>query len=213
MLPKRPRVECSPDEAKLRERFAETLFAVTEDGRAIEMGRTLFNETLSESRDSGLHDLGPDLYNIIKGTSPIPVGLESILVEITESVRIAQEEGARTEDIAWWWSHTELERRLIAKLDEKLYARYFAENLRAKLTPDEAALAIHRTIPIYVYSLTSVKNQIAEAHRPIAAELKNRVDKYLNGLSLEQRNQIRDEAITRGSLNCILIDRIKAGQF
>jgi len=192
-------------ETQLEKVYAERYQAIT--GVTAPMAKKfiklLLTQTIKESKRAGTYGLPQDYGQKL---------IES--AETDESVKEALEkkraDGVTDDDIKSWWAISDLERRLLIKIDETNRVGLFLKFINFdKIPRDEANTLVIKYHP--VYGDPDDTTQWEGDDRPIPPELRERVNRYVQtqqALPLEEQ-QKKIEAFT--SLNARVRHEIKEG--
>jgi len=194
-----------PLETQLEKVYSERYQAIT--GVTAPMAKKfikmLLVQTIKESKRAGTYSLAPDYGQKL---------IES--AETDESVKEMLEkkraEGVTDDDIRKWWGISDLERRLLLKIDETNRVGLFLKFINFdKISRDEANAMVIKYHP--VYGDPDDTSQWTGEDRPIPPELRERVNNYVQqqqSLPLEEQ-QKKLEAFS--SLNARIRNEIKEG--
>jgi hypothetical protein len=192
-------------ETQLEKVYAERYQAIT--GVTAPMAKKfiklLLTQTIKESKRAGTYGLPQDYGQKL---------IES--AETDESVKEALEkkraDGVTDDDIKSWWAISDLERRLLIKIDETNRVGLFLKFINFdKIPRDEANTLVIKYHP--VYGDPDDTTQWEGDDRPIPPELRERVNRYVQNqqaLPLEEQ-QKKIEAFT--SLNARVRHEIREG--
>ncbi|MHC9540272.1 MAG: hypothetical protein AB9903_12210 [Vulcanimicrobiota bacterium] len=192
-------------EAQLEKVYCERYQAIT--GVTAPMAKKfikmLLVQTIKESKRAGTYSLTPDYGQKL---------IES--AETDESVKEMLEkkraDGVTDDDIRRWWAISDLERRLLLKIDETNRVGLFLKFINFdKISRDEANTMVIKYHP--VYGDPEDTSQWEGEDRPIPPELRERVNHYVQqqqSLPLEEQ-QKKLEAFS--SLNARIRHEIKEG--
>jgi len=192
-------------ETQLEKVYAERYQAIT--GVTAPMSKKfiklLLTQTIKESKRAGTYSLPPDYGQKL---------IES--AETDESVKETLEkkraDGVTDDDIKRWWAISDLERRLLLKIDETNRVGLFLKFINFdKIQREEANTLVIKYHP--VYGDPDDTTQWEGDDRPIPPELRERVNRYVQtqqALPLEEQQKKIDEFT---SLNARIRHEIKEG--
>jgi hypothetical protein len=122
----------------------------------------------------------------------------------------ARQEGARDEDIQWWYNLSSVEREMIIMMEDiERYALYRKCRVDEGLSSDESVKKVRKYNPMYgdPSDTTHTKGK----DRPLPAELKNRIDNYIEKKSVTDREVYKKAIEESSTLNALIRTEIKKG--
>ncbi len=153
-----------------------------------------------ESRAAGSDQLGGDFGDFLLAMSDTDQVASEIL-------RKARQEGARDEDIRWWWNMYDLERRMMIEHDTLFKFTVYDHAREEGLTDAESTLKVKRSFPIYGDPDDTSRGKGDD--RPIPYELKDRVNEWIQ---CQNRDALRAEGAKASSMNAFIRQEIQAGR-
>jgi hypothetical protein len=120
-----------------------------------------------------------------------------------------RKEGAKDPDILWWWNMHDLERRMMLKVDEQRRTTEYLRYRQAGLSKDEAGEKVRTYYPSYGDPDDMTQDNPEDAHLP--AELKRRIDRYIERRSLADPDEFRRELEASSTFNALVRREIRKG--
>lgn len=118
------------------------------------------------------------------GNSNLPQNFGDVLIEnestdekVKEMLAKRRKEGARDEDIRWWWNLHDYERRIMGKTDDIFRLAVFTNSILKGMEPDEASAKLRKCFPMYG-DPDDLSHTTGE-DRPLPLELKYRINIYM----------------------------------
>jgi hypothetical protein len=154
--------------------------------------------------------------SVKEGTSKFPQNFGDILLE-KESTNphfkslLAKKrgEGAKDEDIRWWWNMHDLEKRMMVEVDNWSGFTLFLKLKENGLNEKEAGKRVKKSRPIF--------GDPDDAHvtgddRPLPHELRDRINIYLEKRSQTEPEKLKREIEESSSVNALIRKEIKNGK-
>jgi len=152
----------------------------------------------------------------MEGTSNLPLNYGDIRLEkestnegIKSILTKLRKKGVRNEDIRWWWNMNDIERRIIAVVDENSRLAMFTQSVEEGMTGEEAAKKVRKHHPIYgdPYDTThTIGND-----RPLPIELKDRINIYVERRSQTDLEQFKKYIEKSPTFNALVREEIEKG--
>lgn len=143
-------------------------------GMSLSQAKNFFRDMLEQAKEESIKE----------GTDNLPQNFGDILLEKESTddetkVMLAKkrEEGVRDEDIRWWWSLNDLERRIMLKVDDIHRGALYMDSIEKGLSEDESASRVRKYHPMYG-NPDDISNTNGD-DRPLPYELKDRVNNYI----------------------------------
>ena len=150
-----------------------------------------------------------------EGMDNLPDNFGSILIkkeneggEIKRVLTKARKEGARTEDILWWWNLNDLERRMMNFIDNTFRMQSFTKDIEKGLSEEEATIQTRKYFPIYG-DPDNTSNTTGD-DRPLPFELKDRVNIYIEKRKNDTASY-KSEIEKTSTLNALIRKEIRNG--
>ena len=125
-------------------------------------------------------------------------------------LNIKRKEGVRNEDIRWWWSLHDYERRMMHKYDDLCEFALFLKYTKGdKLTQKESIKLVRKYHPFYGDPEDTTNTNGND--RPIPWELKDRVNKYVERRSFFELDNFKKDMDTSSSFNSLIRKEIQNG--
>lgn len=166
-------VEETDEQASRRlAREYEGIFASEGDPRPGESAAKM----LSRAREGGLAPLFPVGG---RGASAMLLALAEHDERARAYVDACRADGVTDQDFETWWSLHELDRRMVAQVDELDSATALVSLARQGMSPPDAIQQVLRTLPRYAYPLTARAALGPQGDdRPLPYELKDRFNRW-----------------------------------
>jgi hypothetical protein len=165
--------------------------------------RRMLKEAKEESRKEGTAKLPANFGEIILQKEAADKDTQAALLK-------KRAEGIRDDDIRWWWGMTDLERRILAKVDDffrlAMYTKYRNED---GLGNEEAATKVRKLYPIYG-DPQDTTHTIAD-DSPLPYELKDRVNRYVESRSQADPDKCQKEIEESTTFNAFVRREIRRG--
>lgn len=170
--------------------------------------RSLFRKMMKEAKEESRKE----------GTSNLPAHFGEILLQKeaadkkTQAILLKKrEEGVKDEDIRWWWGMSDLERRIMSKVDDffglSMYIKYRNED---GLGNEEAATKVRKFHPIYgdPQDMTHTSGD----DRALPYEIKDRVNRYIVRRSQTDLDKCKEEIEKSPTFNAFVRREINRGK-
>ena len=163
----------------------------------------LLRQARKESKDLGTANLPEDYGHQL---------LEKEEAEDRTRLKLAsrRKEGVRDEDIHWWWSMHDLERRMMLKVDEQRRTTEYLRYRQAGLSKDDAGEQVRRFYPSYGNPDEMPQTSPEDGHLP--PELKRRIDRYIETRSHTDPETFRKEMEASSTFNALVREEIQKGR-
>ncbi|MDD5435320.1 MAG: hypothetical protein PH343_07825 [Nitrospira sp.] len=146
-----------------------------------------------------------------EGTLNLPQNLGDILLEKKSAMlEKRRKEGARDEDIRWWWNRHELDRKMMNTVDNISKLALFKRLMHEEgLDEYEAAKEVRKWFPDY--GDPEDTTHTTGDDRPLPFELKDRINIYIQKRSLTDPDQYKKEIEESPSFNALIRKEIRKG--
>ena len=170
-------------------------------GMSLSQAKSTFRDMLKLAKDEAQAE----------GTLNLPQNLGDILLgKKSAMLEKRRKEGARDEDIRWWWNRHELDRKMMIKFDDisklGLFKKLLEEN---HLSDEEAMKEVRKWFPDY--GDPEDTTYTAGDDRPLPFELKDRINIYIQKRSQTDPDQYKREIEESSSFNALIRKEIKKG--
>jgi len=189
--------------------------------------KKIMNETIEDLRKIFFDDTpsvimpksGEFIDCFVLGPMTNNPAINSFLENIRKKLPKILKEGVREEDFKWWWNLNDVERNMMIIDDDiSKYQAYCFEieksNKLMEENPTEAAAKkVRKSFPIYgnPYGKPDDTTQETGDDRPLAIELKNRINIYIEKRSKENPEQLRRDLEQSSTFNALIRKEIRAG--
>lgn len=179
----------------------------TKMGLPLSEAKSLFHKMLKEakeeSRKEGTPNLPAKFGEILLQKEAVDKKTQTILSK-------KREEGVKDDDIRWWWGMSDLERRIMSKVDDffrvALYIKYRDED---GLGNEEAATKVRKFYPIYGDPQDTTHTSGDD--KPLPYEIKDRVNRYIERRSQTDPDKCKKEIEESTTFNAIVRKEIRRG--
>lgn len=169
--------------------------------------KKLFRKMLEEAKEESGKE----------GTSNLPANfgemlLQKELVDKNTQAILSKKraEGVKDDDIIWWWGMNDLERRIMAKVDDffraAMYIHYRHED---GLGNEEATTKVRKFYPIYGDPQDTTHTSGDD--RPLPYEIKDRVNRYVERRSQTDSDKWQKEMEESTTFNAFIRREIRRG--
>jgi hypothetical protein len=123
--------------------------------------------------------------SIAGGTDQMPINYGTYCLEkaktdpqMAKALKGKTSENITEKDLKWWWNKSDIERRLIHKIDNVLRLQKYLLLIQSGCSEADAVQKVRANYPMYgnPSDETNAQNQ----DRPLPYELKNRINAYLS---------------------------------
>jgi len=163
----------------------------------------MLKEAKEESRKEGSSKLPTNFGEILLQKEAVDKQTQAILLK-------KREEGVQDDDIRWWWSMNDLERRIMSKVDDffrlAMYIKYRDED---GLDTEDAATKVRRFYPLYGDPQDTTHTNGDD--RPLPYEIKNRVNCYVERRSQTDPDKCKKEIEESTTFNAFVRREIRRG--
>ncbi len=151
-----------------------------------------------------------DTLNLPQNFGNILLEKESTVEKIKSMLAKRRKEGARDEDIRWWWNMHPLERKMMLKFDDVNKLSVFTRIRKEEgLNEEEAAKEVRKFHVIY--GEPDDTTHTVGDDRPLPEELKDRINIYIIKRSSTDQDKYKKEIEESSTLNALLRKEIKKG--
>jgi hypothetical protein len=151
-----------------------------------------------------------------EGTLSLPLNLGDILLEKDAAGKKSpmlekkRREGVRDEDIRWWMNRHELDRQMMAKIDDMFKLALFTKLREADgLSDVDATTQVKKTFPIF--GDPDDTSTADGDDRPLPFELKDRVNIYIEKRSGSDPEQYTEDIKKSSSYNALIRQELRKG--
>lgn len=185
---------------ELRRKYTKVFskMGVPED-EAEETANTLIEVCIQEAEDEGTLDSAENYGDIL-------LELEKKDKDVKRFLDKRREEGATDEDIRKWWNMSDIERRMIVKIEALRQLSLFRRLRDRGLSQDEAAYGVRKYLPLY----GEIEGEPDE-HSPLPFELRDRVEEYIEKRLLMDPDNFSKEVESFTTFNAFVRSEIKKG--
>lgn len=164
--------------------------------------RDMLNEVKKESQEENMSSLPSNFGDFLLKNEPINEKINTMLAK-------RRKECVTDEDIRWWWNMHDLERRMLLKFDDIIKLGNFKVAIEEDaLNENEAAKEVRKWFPIYG-NPDDITHTTGE-DRPLPEELKNRINIYIEKMSLADPEKYKQMIINSTSFNALIRSEIRA---
>jgi hypothetical protein len=147
--------------------------------------RKMLKEAKEESRKEGTSNLPANFGEMLLQKEGVDKNTQAIMSK-------KRAEGVEDDDIRWWWGMTDLERRIMSKVDDffktAMYMKYRNED---SLGAEEAAKKVRKFYPFYGDPQDTTHTSGDD--RPLPYEIKDRVNRYVERRSQTDSDKCQKE--------------------
>jgi len=165
--------------------------------------RKMIKEAKEESRKEGTSKLPANFGEILLQKEAVDEETQTIL-----SKRRA--EGVKDDDIRWWWGLSDLERRMMSKVDDFFKGAMYIHYRRADgLDAEEAATKVKKFYPLYGDPQDTTHTTGDD--RPLPYEIKDRVNRDVERRSQTDSDKCQKEIEESTTFNAFVRMEIRNG--
>ena len=193
----------SSDIEKQLEALYVPMFQTTK-GMTLAQAKSTFRNLIKKANEDSLRE----------GTSKWPQNMGDILLEEESTNPIyksllakKRKQGAKDEDIRWWFNMHDLERRMITAHDSLSGFALFLKLKEDGFSEEEAGNRIRKSRPIFGDPDDS--SAPTEEDKPLPWELKNRINIYIQKRSRTDTENFKNELKKSSSFNALIRKEIK----
>src|SRR5262245_37746132 len=177
-----------PSISELEAMYA-TLLRPSLGSEAAKTAKEMVEQAVQESKQEGTYDLPSDLGEMIVGDKPPSPSMRDIVSNVRSRLPLKRADGVTDNDIRWWWSLFDVDRKMLLKTDDfartTLFLHVLEKNghLGKEVAVAKAGVRVRKLHPIY--GLPDDDDDYArrtgtgKEDRPLPYELKHRVNQYI----------------------------------
>lgn len=135
---------------------------------------------------------------------------EQVNPKVRELLAKKRKQGVGDDDIRWWWNLHDLERRLMKMDDDTTRLAAFTEAREKGMTIEEAAAHVSRFAPVYG-DPSDAPNACGD-DRPLPYELKDRVNRLIEGVAGHGTERIRAMLTDYTTMNAFIRRQMNDGK-
>lgn len=185
---------------ELRKKYTKVFHSMgVPSEEAEETANTLIDACIQEAQREGamemIENYGDTLLEMEKSDSGIKRFLD-----------VRRSHGVTDEDIREWWNMSDLERRIIVKIEGLKQIALFRRLRDRGLSQDEAAYGVRKYLPLY-----GDVDEDSDEHSPLPFELRERVEGYVERRLSEDPDVFSEEVEAFSTFNSFVRSEIKKG--
>ena len=162
-----------------------------------------YKKAENEARNEGSINLPMNMGHILLEKESIDEGIKSMLAK-------RRKEGVRDEDIRWWMNRHELDRKMMAMINDMVKFAMFLKLTKADgLSDAVAATEVKKFFTIFGDpddTSTSIGDD-----RPLPSELKYRIDTYIWKRSVSDPEKFKEDVRKSSSFNALIRQELRKG--
>lgn len=163
----------------------------------------LYKQAENEARNEGSINLPMNMGDILLEKESIDEGIKSMLAK-------RRKEGVRDEDIRWWMNRHELDRKMMARINDMFKFAMFLKLTKADGLSDAAATTeVKKSFTIFGDpddTSTSIGDD-----KPLPSELKYRIDTYIWKRSVSDPEKFKEDMRKSTSFNALIRQELRRG--
>lgn len=163
----------------------------------------LYKQAENEARNEGSINLPMNMGDILLEKESIDEGIKSMLAK-------RRKEGVRDEDIRWWMNRHELDRKMMARINDMFKFAMFLKLTKADgLSDDAATTEVKKSFTIFGDpddTSTSIGDD-----KPLPSELKYRIDTYIWKRSVSDPEKFKEDMRKSTSFNALIRQELRRG--
>lgn len=163
----------------------------------------LYKQAENEARNEGSINLPMNMGDILLEKESIDEGIKSMLAK-------RRKEGVRDEDIRWWMNRHELDRKMMARINDMFKFAMFLKLTKADGLSDAAATTeVKKSFTIFGDpddTSTSIGDD-----KPLPSELKYRIDTYIWKRSVSDPEKFKEDMRKSTSFNALIRQELRKG--
>ncbi|OHB98938.1 MAG: hypothetical protein A2Z57_14415 [Planctomycetes bacterium RIFCSPHIGHO2_12_39_6] len=164
----------------------------------------LYKQAEDEARNEGSINLPMNMGDILLEKESIDEGIKSMLAK-------RRKEGVRDEDIRWWMNRHELDRKMMARINDMFKFAMFLKLTKADglSDDDDAAIEVKKSFTIFGDpddTSTSIGDD-----KPLPSELKYRIDTYIWKRSVSDPEKFKEDMRKSTSFNALIRQELRKG--
>jgi hypothetical protein len=194
-----------PEEQALEELYTRLCMSMTGGPEATtrKAVRDLIRQAKEEALSEGAHRIPENFGDLLLAKEKDGDPLAQKMLAKKRS------EGVTDQDVRWWWNMSDLERRLMTKVDEWFRLALVMQKQEAGVTVEEAVAEIRKSQPVNgdPNDTTHTKGE----DRPLPHELKDRVNVWVQD-AMVTGELTREKLLQATSFNALVREAIRQGR-
>jgi transcriptional regulator with XRE-family HTH domain len=166
------------------------------------MAKDILNQSIDESKKENCYNLPINLGDVL-------LQKEKDSGKENENFKKKRKEGVKDEDIKWWFNLNDIERRMMAKVDDMNCLAMFINEIENGKSENEAAAIVRKYHP--KYGNPEDDSFTKGDDRPIPYELKDRVNIYIEKRFKNDQEKYKKDIESSSTFNALVRKEIKAG--
>jgi len=166
------------------------------------MAKDILNQSINESKKENCYNLPINLGDVL-------LQKEKDSGKENENFEKKRKEGVKDEDIKWWFNLNDIERRMMAKVDDMNCLAMFINEIENGKSENEAAAIVRKYHP--KYGNPEDDSFTKSDDRPIPYELKDRVNIYIEKRFKNDPEKYKKDIDSSSTFNALVRKEIKAG--
>lgn len=210
-------------EKQLLEHYIQ-LFSAMGLPDAKKTAKDMLDKAISESKERKSYYLPSNFGDIIleneKAENPT---VEKLAEFFRKTLPAKRAEGARDEDVRWWWNLNDIERRMMLKVDDFHRLALFINAIKNSKSPDkekageEAGKMVWEAHPMYTEIDPSIKPEkappgLTKEDYCLPIELKDRINVYVEKRGKDDPEGFKKDIEASSTFNALVRKEIKAGK-
>lgn len=169
----------------------------------------LMGQAVSLSKKDGTIDLPTHFGEIILGmTEATDSFTKDLANKLRSTLSWKRQEGVKDKDICWWWSLTDVERRMAYLIDDVFRMAVFKDGLKRGQSPEAAGTLVKKSFPRY----SPFEHKPEEGDdKTLPDELRNRVEIFQMSQQLKNLKEYKQRTDSYTSLNAFFREEIRKG--
>ncbi len=167
---------------------------------AEKMTKDMLDKAIEDSKKAGRYNL--------KNVGDTLLEKEKSSGQVNQNFENKRKEGARDEDIKWWFNLNDIERMMMLKVDEFARLALFMHKIEEGKTEKEAGKMVRKYHPIY--GDTNDKTHGSGDDRPLPFELKDRINIFVEKQGINNQ-EFKKQIDSFSTFNALVRKEIKDG--
>ena len=175
-------------------------------GMSPSQAKSAFHDIVQDAKKESLKE---DSSGLSENVGDYILAKESSDEKIRSIVAKKRNEGIRDQDIRWWFNMSDLETRILLKVDDISIRSLFAKLREHGLSEDEAAKEIRKRYPLF--GDPDDTSQSTGEDRPLPYELKNRINIFVQKRLQKDPETFKNEIEGSSTFNALVREEVKKG--
>jgi len=175
-------------------------------GMSLSQAKSVFHNIVQDAKKESLEE---DSSGLSENVGDFILAKESSDEKIRSIVAKKRNEGVRDQDIRWWFNMSDLEIRILLKVDDISIRSLFTKLREHDLSEDEAAKEIRKRYPLF--GDPDDISQSTGEDRPLPYELKNRINIFVQKRLQKDPETFKNEIEGSSTFNALVREEVKKG--